>query len=58
MITPPLLIFYLSVVVLLMGISRLLFKRDYGEEIIGISIGAGLYIFAYLIIYMMINFGG
>ena len=56
MITPPQIIFYLSVIIILGRIFKIFFNKESNtdEDIIGIV--AGLYVVAYIITYMLLNY--
>ena len=55
MITPPLLIFYLSIIVLLINIFKVFFNKKYSEDEVIITIVAIIYIAVYLVVYLLVN---
>ncbi len=56
MITPPQIIFYLSLIIILGRIYKIFFNKETNVEEELISIVAGIYLFMYLIVYMIINY--
>jgi len=56
MISPPLIIFYLAVVVLALAAYRSFFSSEEPSfESTGATIVSAMYVFAYILIYAMIN---
>ena len=53
--TPPTIIFYLSIIIILFYLYGLFIKQESSEDGSIVFIGAGLYILVYLIAYAMIN---
>ena len=57
MVTPPKLIFYVSMIVVLINLFKVFFNKEYGEDEVIITMGAIAYIVVYLIAYVIINYG-
>ncbi len=56
MITPPTLLFYISLGVLLIGWFKVFFKHEkVSEDEVFVVIGAGVYIFVYLVVWSIMN---
>lgn len=56
MITPPLLIFYVCFLVIMIFLSKILFNVKYSDDELIITGVALIYIIFYLAVYIMINF--